>query len=247
VSSVLDCFASLRKSERHDAPPGCVTSGDHPAAALSAALYAVDHVFICTDTGAPQAQRLIDFGLTEGPANTHPGQGTANRRFFFRSTMLELLWVSDAEEARAPGAAPTLLWERWSNRRSGACPFGIALRGSAAVPPFRAWDYEPAYLPPGLRLQIATDASVSEPMWVYMPAVERASRGVRHSIAIEDITAVRIVSPAADTSRVTVALAARGLVALTPGPAYLLELEFDGGGKRSTADFRPDLPLVIHW
>jgi len=38
-------------------------------------------------------------GLTEGTRNDHPGQGTANRRFFFSNTALELLYVSDANEA----------------------------------------------------------------------------------------------------------------------------------------------------
>ena len=41
-----------------------------------------DHLFICVDSPAKEADALIEFGLTEGSANVHPGQGTANRRFF---------------------------------------------------------------------------------------------------------------------------------------------------------------------
>ena len=52
-----------------------------------------DHLFICTSVGAPDAERLVAFGLTEGEPNVHPGQGTACRRFFFRNAYLELLWV----------------------------------------------------------------------------------------------------------------------------------------------------------
>ena len=45
--------------------------------------FELDHVFICAAAGAPEAASLIAFGLTEGTPNTHPGQGTANRRFFY--------------------------------------------------------------------------------------------------------------------------------------------------------------------
>jgi len=42
----------------------------------------LDHLFICVSIRAPEADRLAAFGLTEGTPNTHPGQGTACRRFF---------------------------------------------------------------------------------------------------------------------------------------------------------------------
>jgi len=42
----------------------------------------LDHVFICTAPGAPCAEEIVQLGLHEGAPNQHPGQGTANRRFF---------------------------------------------------------------------------------------------------------------------------------------------------------------------
>jgi hypothetical protein len=44
--------------------------------------FALDHLFICSAPGAPEADRLVQFGMREGPANQHPGQGTANRQYF---------------------------------------------------------------------------------------------------------------------------------------------------------------------
>ncbi len=61
--------------------------------------FELDHFFICTDVGAPAAAALMALGFVEGAPNTHPGQGTANRRFFFDNAMLELLWVHDEAEA----------------------------------------------------------------------------------------------------------------------------------------------------
>ncbi len=43
----------------------------------------LDHLFLCCSEGAPEAATLVRRGPTEGSSNTHPGQGTANRRFFF--------------------------------------------------------------------------------------------------------------------------------------------------------------------
>ena len=107
-------------------------------------MFELDHLFICTDVGAPEAESLIQFGLTEGDPNVHPGQGTANRRFFFHNAMLELVWVHDAGEAQSELARPTQLWQRWSQRQASASPFGLCLRPNrpgASEVPFPAWIY----------------------------------------------------------------------------------------------------------
>jgi glyoxalase-like protein len=82
---------------------------------------------LCAE-GAPEAAVLLSLGLVEGSPNTHPGQGTACRRFFFANAYLELVFVVDEAEARAEPARATRLFERWSRRRKGASPFGIVLR-----------------------------------------------------------------------------------------------------------------------
>ncbi len=68
--------------------------------------FELDHCFIWTEVGAPEADLLIEFGLTEGQSNMHPGQGTANRRFFFENVMLELLWVHNKTEAQSNRVLP---------------------------------------------------------------------------------------------------------------------------------------------
>ena len=34
----------------------------------------LDHVFVLTSVGAPEADRLVECGLVEGPPNTHPSR-----------------------------------------------------------------------------------------------------------------------------------------------------------------------------
>ena len=55
----------------------------------------LDHVFICVDQPDKARNELVQFGLREGLPNEHPGQGTANHRFFFRNAYLELLYATD--------------------------------------------------------------------------------------------------------------------------------------------------------
>ena len=88
----------------------------------------LDHVFVCASVGAPEADLLRALGLSDGQPNRHPGQGTACRRFFFANAYLELLWVENPAEAQGEVARPLRLWERWSQRRQGTCPFGVVFR-----------------------------------------------------------------------------------------------------------------------
>ena len=143
--------------------------------------FELDHLFFCSEIGTPEAEYLRDFGLTEGPANVHPGQGTANRRFFFHNAMFELLWVHDAVAAQNPRTRPTQLWERWQGRRGDASPFGICLRPQHAEPatlPFPAWTYEPAYLPAPRVVHIGENtAIIAEPMLLYLAFGQRPDTG----------------------------------------------------------------------
>lgn len=155
--------------------------------------FELDHLFICTAVNAPAAAQLTQFGLVEGRSNVHAGQGTANRCFFFHNLMLELLWVHNAAEAQSENTRPTYLWERWSGRAQGTCPFGVCLRpveGQAPeILPFPTWNYQPTYFPAGVAIPIK----------------------------------------------------------IQTGPAHLMELGFDGETQGQHHDFRPALPLIVHW
>jgi hypothetical protein len=210
----------------------------------------LDHVFICVAEGGPEAVRLVQFGLLEGAPNVHPGQGTANRRFFFRTAMLELLWVQDPIEAQSDQTASTKLWERWSGRSAGACPFGMITRPATAGncdPPFPASEYRPKWLPAGLQIYVSP-AGPEEPMWVYMPFLigsDRQQHFVEHPNAVRDITNLTLQSPGLLRSAAAQVCMNNGVFTHQPGPEHLLVIEFDNGSRHEVTDFRPDLPLVV--
>ena len=217
--------------------------------------YALDHVFVCCAEGAPEAERLARLGLTEGAANTHPGQGTACRRFFFENAYLELFWVTDPREAQAEPAARTRLWSRWSQRAAEASPFAVILRpteGDEAPPPFASWAYHPPYLPAQLAIDVAKGTPLSEPAFFYIgfarsPAQIQTQPRV-HALPIRRITALEIGMPGgAAPSAAARALQDAGLVQFVEAPHHVMRLTFDDARTGERADLHPDLPLVLRW
>ena len=219
--------------------------------------FEIDHIFICVEVGAPEAERLTACGLTEGMPNTHPGQGTACRRFFFRNAYVELLWVQTPVEAQSDESRPTRLWERWSGRLNGTCPFGLCIRPTAEQAgefPFATWDYRPPYLPSGLSFGIAKNSEImAEPFLCYLESGQRPDRyqdarrqPLQHAAGLREITRVSIVTP--DVGRVSPELQAvidARLVELQRGGKHCLEIGFDGEAERKRTDLRPVLPLII--
>lgn len=217
----------------------------------------LDHVFIATGRGAPAAGELIRFGLTEGSGNTHPGQGTANRRFFFANAMLELLWLESEVEARSPAAARLALADRCLRTEPSVSPFGICFRPSPGdvEPHFTCWMYRPSYLPEHLRIDVSTDAPPTEPLWFHIGFSGRPDRAdsprrepIGHRAGLREVTALRLTTPFADRlSDTALQLCREGFVAFDMGAPHHLEIGFDNERRGKRRDFRPDLPLAFSW
>jgi len=216
----------------------------------------IDHIFVMTNAGAPDADDLVRLGLTEGAPNRHEGQGTANRRFFFDNAMLELLWVENVDQARSRAVAPLRLADRWTGRSSSACPFGICLRPSDAetrLPPFRSFEYRPAYFPEGLVIHVARGLSLAEPLWFYiirsrdLQASSQAQLpATRHRLGVRRITEVAVTLPSTPSPASCAASSVCG-VKLRTGSQHRLRIAFDGGMSGRTHLFGPKLPMEFCW
>lgn len=220
----------------------------------------LDHVFVFTPFGAPLASRLTEAGFLEGSSATHPGQGTANRRFFFNNAYLELIWATSEVELKSPLIQGTKLFERSQWKQTGRSPFGIGLRSTdknnPAIP-FDSWEYKPPYLPPGMPIYIAENMDYEQEPLVFLfpPAVRPDDKPIEsreplhHLNSTANITQVLMTLP--QTGRVLSPVARNlsnlGLATFIDGPEYLMELFLDNRKQGQSLDFRPDLPLVIHW
>lgn len=230
-----------------------------------------DHLFLCVPPKAQDADLLISAGFTEGTANRHPGQGTANRRFFFDNAFIELLYVEEIDELQSPLTKPLRLDERLHRTEAGISPFGLCFRPTDeadvanGIAPFAGWRYKPGYLPAHLHIDVA-DAPLEEPMWFYLSFGERPDTAERarqenrvHKNGVSEITSVNVSGyPLTELSD-----AAKAIVQCSRDPAvmigndldgsagknrdHLVELVFDHHKQKQIRDFRPQLPLVCHW
>jgi hypothetical protein len=220
----------------------------------------LDHFSICTILGAPEAERLIEFGLSEGSPNHHPGQGTANRRFFFQNAFLELLWVEDAAEVQSERVRRTGLWERWSRRGRDASPFGIGFRpvpGMESAIPFSAWEYRPPYLPDPLAIHMASNSErVAEPLLFLLafgrrpnPADPARRQPRDHAAGLRAITRLQvgIRQSGGPSPELRAAEESCGEVSFFVVSEPFVEVGFDDEKKGLSVDFRPQLPLLLRW
>ena len=166
--------------------------------------------------------------------------------------------MSDTVEAQSELVRSTQLWTRWSQRRSGACPFGVCLRPARPGlegAPFPSSEYRPPYLPSPLVIHVGQDVPLSEPLWFYLGFGQRPDapewprrQPLEHPVGFQEVTHVRLTSPTAENPSAAASVVSRaGVVTLIPGAEHLLEMTLDGGSQGSSKDFRPVLPLVFHW
>lgn len=194
----------------------------------------IDHIFVCTAVDAPESHALLEAGFVEGSRNVHPGQGTANRRFFFEHGFLELLWVHDEREATSAITEPTRLWQRWSNRSTSANPFGICFSSRTPADhqlPFDSWAYEPAYLPAGKRINFAKSSTLAEPELFSLsgpqPSAEAVPQPRAHRLPLRSMLSVSVgLSAPENLSSPLRAARDAGLVRVHRSPDPELVIEF---------------------
>jgi hypothetical protein len=211
----------------------------------------VDHAFIACAHEAPEGDALVRAGFVEGSPNTHPGQGTANRRFFFENFMLELIWVADPEEALSAQTRRTRLWERCS-MRAGISPFGIIFRSAGdpdSTAPFPTWAYHPGYLPQGLAIQIAEGTALHEPELFYLPFLKNSGARSRepadHAAPIRRVRDLGVgVNSLQELSAAARIVEKQGLVRYFQSQQPVLEIRF-ACASDLIVDLRPALPLLF--
>lgn len=215
----------------------------------------IDHIFICTEYGAPEAEILKKFGLREGSSNRHLGQGTRNRRFFFRNFFIELLWVENLEEVKNKITAPTRLYERLRPKNKDVSPFGICFRPEIPMessPKFTSWHYKPAYLPSDLFIEIAKNTMLSEPMWFFIAFGSRPDSNsytnrepLRHMKKVSEVTAIQVTVPNLEKNFTLFEHQEISRLKVVDGEEHLMEIIFDNAKQGCAYDFRPTLPLIF--
>ncbi len=208
----------------------------------------LDHVFILTDEFAHVADALVSLGLKESFSRDHSGQGTSNRRFEFSNSMLEFLWVRDSDEAEN-GPARDLQFPKRASE-SAASPFGIILCSAytqSEFLPYPGWAYQPDYFKPPMAFHIGNNSTkLDEPLCIFAPFIKpkenKPETGLFQSISNVTIQiATTVLSP-----EMQAASKACGLTIRT-GKEHLMEIVLDNNRLSKHQDFRPNIPLIVHW
>ena len=230
-----------------------------PAAAQSALGF--DHVWIMVSPNAPERDALKRAGFQISPdVNRHDGQGTASITVEFENAYLELMWP-DTTVSVAPGLerAAEKFRQRMLWRSSGWCPIGVGLRRATPSDdplPLPTWSWTAEWMPKGSKMEMLTprDDTRSPALFIEPRAMadidEQAARAsrYRHPIGTRQITAIQLLSPKTyEPIAALTYLQTQGVLNTKQGDQWLLELTFDGGRRKSSKDFRPDLPLVIRY
>jgi hypothetical protein len=210
----------------------------------------LDHIFIITEPGAAVGDQLVQKGLREGPANRHPGQGTANRRFYFNGFVLEFLFVADAAEARNGAGRDLGIWQR--SQTAAASPYGLVVRveDTGAEPTFKHWCYYPDYFNGKMCFFVGDNSSLlSEPLCICMPPAlpEKPVADTAEYNNDRSLTGAKLSSPVAALSPVLKDFARIPNLSLQSGMPHHLELEFNHATNAQSADLRPELPLSLRW
>ncbi|MDH5324214.1 MAG: VOC family protein [Gammaproteobacteria bacterium] len=225
----------------------------------------LDHFFILVKPGAQVADRLINLGMHEGSPNRHPGQGTANRRFFFPGGgALELLYICDEQEAlNGPGRDLNLVQR---SRDPLASPFGIVVRrcdnqydNHSQALPFAGWSYQPDYFKPPMAFHVGENSPLlQEPLCIYLPfkdpdkthALEEKMFS-REDLETRDefntISHITTTCTAVTFSPVLQQLQTAKGISLECGKTHHMEIRFDDFAQKITRDLRPELPLTLCW
>lgn len=207
------------------------------------------HFFILTDPGAPQADLLSRVGLIEGTRNSHPGQGTANRRFFFSNTMLELLYVRDAGEAAKGRGSRLRIADRAMDRV--ASPFGLAVSATSGLTdvPFPGWRYCPEYFTADQCFHVGENSDLlEEPLCLCMPlSLPLPKTRPQPANPFMTMTELRISVPVAQPSTTLEASANCKRISLRLNEPHRLELVFNEEREGFHKNMAPGLPLVVRW
>jgi hypothetical protein len=209
----------------------------------------LDHFFILTEPGAPHADLLSGIGLTEGPHNDHPGQGTANRRFFFSNTALELLYVRDTSEAANGRGSRLRIVERAADVK--ASPFGLIVRATTESTdvPFPGWRYCPEYFRADQCFHVGENSDLlEEPLCICMPLnMPLPDAQLRLANPQMTVTELRLSVPAVRPSLTLEAVADCERISLRLNEPHRMELVFNEEKEGKSTDMTPDLPLIVRW
>lgn len=213
----------------------------------------IDHIFIFSNNDGKEADKLVEFGLTEGSSRIHPGQGTTNRKFYFENFFLEVLWVIDETEIRSELTSKTKLWERSQFDKNDLSPFGLCLVNSKLTDKLfeQSQTYQPNYFPEGMSIDIITNEKNPNLPWTfrlpYRGEKKAHNEPTNHNNGIRKLTQAEFEMPLnTDEKEFKSYFQNSEIIGFKNGQQNHLTLEFDNKSQKKAMEF-DELNLTIKY
>jgi len=212
----------------------------------------IDHVFIFAEQGPAAANALVNFGFTEGSSRVHPGQGTANRKFYFQGgVFLEVLYVHNMQELQSPRLQPSGLAQRAAYAGNGSSRFGLCLENLRGLNNLfaQAVPYQPTYLPEGQAIQVLPFVQQPTLPWTFrLPFIgpkKPSTEPMQHANGLNQVTKVSfgVASEHLDHPAVK-ALGTYPDISFEPATKPALTLTFNHG-QQGQSHALPGLDLTL--
>ncbi len=209
----------------------------------------LDHFLIFTDKEASLCELVSNIGLIEGTSSNHPGQGTANHRFFLPNSILELIYVRDVNEALNGRGSRLHFAERAAD--TNASPFGLIAKAvtDSKDALFPGWRYYPEYLRDDQYFYVGENSNLlEEPLCVCMPAnLSRPEARPQLENPLWILTELRISVPVIQPSLTLQTFSKCKSVSLRLNEPHQMELVFNEKKEGRSKDMTPEYPVVFHW
>lgn len=213
----------------------------------------IDHIFIFSKNGGKEANKLVEFGFTEGSSRLHPGQGTTNRKFYFENFFLEVLWVVDETEIQSELTSKTKLWERSQFDKNDFSPFGLCLVNSKLTDKLfeQSQIYQPNYFPKGMSIDIITNEKNPNLPWTFRLPYRNEKKAhnepTKHNNGISKLTKAEFEIPLnKDHKEFKSYFQNNEIINFKNGQQNHLTLEFDNKSQNKAIEFR-ELNLTIEY
>lgn len=218
----------------------------------------VDHVYLWVDNAARPMALLEAAGFQPyGNTQVHQGQGTASQAVLFKNMYLELAWVENEQELTdfiANGGVANIPPKHWEV--TGESPFGVGFHyrteDTPHLPITAKNTASAAWMPEGSSIQEIEQTSQYAPVvfilhgpLAYWDCPEQETT---HPRGLKFLTELTITVTRLDQlDPLTQQLLEHAVIQFKEGAIPLLELTFDQHESGETIDFRPTMPLVIHY
>jgi hypothetical protein len=205
----------------------------------------IDHIFIFTKEGL-ETDKLIEFGLTEGSGRKHKGIGTQNRRIFFNNFYIEILWVSNENEAKKNQNLG--IWNRYDFKNTNYSRFAICLKNTKDTDSIfkNAIKWKPDFLSNDQFVEILTNETMP---WIFRFPLNRnkyLSENTNHKSGLQSLSKATLHLKNMDFGKEISMMERNSNIEFVKSKKELLVLEFDNRIQGKSEIFK-ELNLEIHF